>query len=65
MAPRRRLHPGAVDLLLDGHPEKVRRAVHALIAQGVATEENIPGISGIGRVCRMYGHRIYGSIPPS
>ena len=29
---------------LDCHPEKVRRAVHALIAQGVATEENVPGV---------------------
>ena len=31
------------------HTEKVRRAVHALIAQGVATEENVSGITGIGR----------------
>ena len=44
---------------LDCHPEKVRRAVHALIAQGVATEENVPGISGIGRVCRIHGSGIY------
>ena len=36
------------------HTEKVRRAVHALIAQGVATEENVSGITGIGRVCRVY-----------
>ena len=33
------------------HTEKVCRAVHALIAQGVAAEENPPGITGIGRVC--------------
>ena len=41
------------------HTEKVRRAVHALIAQGVATEENVSGITGIGRVCRVYGRDIY------
>ena len=41
------------------HTEKVRRAVHALIAQGVATEENVSGITGIGRVCRIYGRDIY------
>ena len=41
------------------HTEKVRRAVHALIAQGVATEENPPGITGIGRVCRIHGRGIY------
>ncbi len=44
---------------LDCHTEKVRRAVHALIAQGLATEENVPGISGIGRVCRIHGRGIY------
>ena len=27
----------------------------ALIAQGVAAEENPPGITGIGRVCRIHG----------
>ena len=41
------------------HTEKVRRAVHALIAQGVAVEEDLPGIAGIGRVCRIYGRGIY------
>ena len=41
------------------HTEKVRRAVHALVAQGVAVDENPPGISGIGRVCRIHGRRIY------
>ena len=41
------------------HTEKVRRAVHALIAQGVAAEENVPGITGISRVCRIYGRGIY------
>ena len=32
------------------HHEHVRRAVHALVAQGAAIEENPPGIAGIGRV---------------
>ena len=41
------------------HTKKVRRAVHALIAQGVAAEENVPGITGISRVCRIYGRGIY------
>ena len=41
------------------HTEKVRRAVHALVAQGVAAEENVPGITGISRVCRIYGRGIY------
>ena len=41
------------------HTEKVRRAVHALIAQGVAAEENVPGITGISCVCRIYGRGIY------
>ena len=36
------------------HHEHVRRAVHALVAQGAAIEENPPGIAGIGRVCRIY-----------
>ena len=35
------------------HTEKVRRAVYALIAQRVAAEENVPGITGISRVCRI------------
>ena len=34
------------------YTEKVRRSVHALIAQGVAVEENPPGITGVGR--RIY-----------
>ena len=45
--------------LLDCHTETVRRAVHALIAQGVAVEENVSGISGISRVCRIFGRGIY------
>ena len=36
------------------HHEKVRRAVRALVAQGVAVEEDPPGIDGIGRVCRIH-----------
>ena len=41
------------------HHEKVRRAVHALVAQGAAIEENPPGIAGIGRVCRIHRRGIY------
>ena len=41
------------------HHEKVRRAVRALVAQGVAVEEDPPGIDGIGRVCRIHASRIY------
>ena len=37
----------------------MRRAVHALTAQGVAVEENVSGITGIGCVCRIYGRGIY------
>ena len=44
---------------LDVHPEQVRRGVHALINQGVATEETVPGIAGIGRVCRIFSRRMY------
>ena len=58
------LHSGAFTRaqwtrFLGCHTEKVRRAVHALIAQGVAAEENVPGITGISRVCRIYGRGIY------
>ncbi len=38
------------------HTETVRRAVHALIAQGMAAEERVPGIAGI---CRIHGCEIY------
>ena len=41
------------------HHEHVRRAVHALVAQGAAIEENPPGIAGIGRVCRIHRRGIY------
>lgn len=45
---------------LGSHHEKVRRAVHRLVAQGVAVEEEPPGgIAGIGRICRIHGRRIY------
>ena len=53
------LHSGAFTRaqcarFLDAHPEQVRRVVHALIAQGLAAEETVPGIRGIGRVCRIF-----------
>ena len=41
------------------HTEKVRRALHGLVAQGVAVEENRPGITGIGRVCRIHARGMY------
>ena len=41
------------------HPEKVRRAVRALVAQGLAVEEVPAGIRGIGRVCRIRGRKVY------
>ena len=44
---------------LGAHPEHVRRVVHALISQGLAAEETVPGLRGIGRVCRIYSRRIY------
>ena len=44
---------------MDAHPEQVRRAVHALIAARVASEETEPGIAGIGRVCRIFGRPVY------
>ena len=58
------LHSGAFTRaqcarFLDAHPEQVRRVVHALIAQGLAAEEPVPGIRGIGRVCRIYARTLY------
>ncbi len=44
---------------LDAHPEQVRRVVHALIAQRFAVEETVPGVRGIGRVCRVHSRKIY------
>ena len=41
------------------HPEKVRRAVRALVAQGLAVEEAPVGIHGIGRVCRIRARKVY------
>ena len=44
---------------LDTHHERARRMVHTLIAQGLAAEETVPGIRGIGRVCRIYSRSLY------
>ena len=33
----------------------MRCVIHALIAQSEATEENLPGITGIGRACTIHG----------
>ena len=44
---------------LDAHPEQARRVVHALIDRGLAAEETVPGVRGIGRVCRIFSRRVY------
>ncbi|WP_420449784.1 hypothetical protein [Candidatus Palauibacter sp.] len=44
---------------LDTHHERARRLVLALIRQGLAAEETVPGIRGIGRVCRIYARGLY------
>ena len=44
---------------LNAHPEQARRGVHALIASGVAAEETVPHIRGIGRVCRIFSQHLY------
>ena len=44
---------------LGAHPEQARRVVHALIARGLAAEETVPGVRGIGRVCRIFSRRVY------
>ena len=41
---------------LNAHPE---HGVHALVASGVAAEETVPDIRGIGRVCRIFSRRLY------
>ena len=41
------------------HPEKVRRAVRALGAQGLAVEEAPAGVHRIGRVCRIRDRGVY------
>ena len=38
---------------------EVRCAVRALVAHGVAAEENPPGITRIGRGCRIHGRGFY------
>ena len=44
---------------LSTHHERARRMVHALIAQGLAAEETVPRVLGIGRVCRIYARKLY------
>lgn len=44
---------------LKTHHERARRMVHALIAQGLAAEETVPRVRGIGRVCRIYSRSLY------
>ena len=40
-------------------PNRCGAFVHSLIAQGAATEETVPGIKGIGRVCRIFSRQLY------
>ncbi len=44
---------------LNTHHERARRLVISLIQDGVAAEETVPGIRGIGRVCRIYARGLY------
>ena len=44
---------------MDAHPEQVRRGVHALIAERLASEETEPGVAGMGRVCRIFARPVY------
>ncbi len=44
---------------MDAHPEQVRRGVHALIAERVASEETEPGVAGMGRVGRIFARPVY------
>ena len=58
------LHSGAftraqATRFLDTHHERARRLVHALIAPGLAAEETVPGVRGIGRVCRIFSRGLY------
>ena len=57
------LHSGAftraqATRFLDTHHERARRLVHALIAHGLAAEETVPRVRGIGRVCRICSYII-------
>ena len=58
------LHSGAftraqATRFLDTHHERARRLVHALIAHGLAAEETVPRVRGIGRVCRIFSRGLY------
>ena len=44
------------------HPEKVRRAVRALVAQGLAVEEAPAGVRKIGRVCHIQARRVFRAV---
>ena len=55
----RRLFAAHDAKVLDTHHERARRLVHALIAQGAAAEETVPGVRGIGRVCRIFSRGLY------
>ena len=40
------------------HPEQSRRGVHPLVKRGLASEDAVPDIGGVGRVCRIFSRRI-------
>ncbi len=44
---------------LGWHPKTVDRSIRALIAQRVVTEDRVANVSGIDRVCRVRGQRLY------
>lgn len=44
---------------LDAHPEQGRRVVLALRVPGVAVEETVFGIRGIGRVCGIHARSTF------
>ena len=53
-------HAHSATRFLDSAPRTgARRVVHALIAQGLAAEETVPRVRGIGRVCRIYARSLY------
>ena len=58
------LHSGAFTRaqarrFLDTHSQGAHRLVRALIAQGLAGEHHVPGVRTIGRVCQIFGRRLY------
>lgn len=59
LSPRLGIHTGSVDGILGRPNEEVRDAVQAIIAHGIAAEENAPCGTGIGRVFQIHGTEPY------